>query len=58
MNMFQQLAFCEAKKRYAHYIVDCFTMPNSYVNMQLHNLVEYLSARETTNTIENFYGIL
>lgn len=53
--LYQQLAFGEAKKQYAHYIVDCFTIRNSFENIQLHNLVEYFSAMETSLTIANAY---
>lgn len=53
MNLYQQLAFGEAKKQFAHYIVDCITVRNSYVNIQLHNYVEYRSAIETSCTIAN-----
>lgn len=57
MNLFQQLSLGESKKHFSHYVVDCFTVQNSYVNIQLHNLVEYLSAMETAQTIENAYRI-
>lgn len=55
MNFFQQLAMGEAKKQFAHYIVDCLTMRNSYANIQLHNYVEYRSAIETSRTIANAF---
>ena len=57
MNLFQQLALGESKKQFAHYVVDCLTVQNSYINIQLHNLVEHLSAMEATQTIENAYRI-
>ena len=55
MNLYQQLAMGEAKKQFAHYIVDCVTLRNSYENIALHNLVENLSAMETTRTISNAF---
>ena len=53
--LYQQLAWGEAKKQYAHYIVDCLTIKNSYVNIYLHNVVETFSAIETSRTIANTY---
>ena len=53
--LYRQLAWGEAKKQYAHYIVDCLTLKNSYVNTYLHNVVETLSAMETSRTIANAY---
>lgn len=53
--LYQQLALGEAKKRYAHFIVDCLTLRNTYANTQLHNFVEHLSAMETSRTIASFF---
>lgn len=55
MNLYQQLAFGEAEKQFAHYIVDCVTLQNSYWNIQLHNYVEYCSAIETSHTVANAF---
>ena len=55
MTLYQQLALGEAKKRYAHYVVDCLALRNTHVNIQLHNFVEYLSAIETSHTIASFF---
>ena len=57
MNLYQQLALGEAKKHFAHSLIDSFTVPYTFINIQLHNLVEYLSATETAHTIENAYRI-
>lgn len=51
MNLYQQLALGEAKKQFAHYVVDCLTFRNSYINNQLHNYVEFRSAIETSRII-------
>ena len=48
----------EAKKQFAHYIVDCIAMRNTYANIQLHNYVEYRSAIETSRTIANAFKFL
>lgn len=53
--LYQQLAWGEAKKQYAHYIVDCLTIKNSHVNIYLHNVVETFSAIETSHTIAKAY---
>ena len=55
MKLYQQLAMGETKKHFAHYIVDCFTARYSYENIALHNLVETLSAMETSRTIANAF---
>ena len=53
--LYLQLAWGAAKKQYAHYIVDCLTLKSSYVNTYLYNVVETLSAMETSRTIANAY---
>ena len=53
--LYQQLALGEAKKRYAHFIVDYLTLRNTYANTQLYNFVERLFTIETSCTIASFF---
>ncbi|MCI9405217.1 MAG: hypothetical protein HFJ22_07350 [Clostridia bacterium] len=57
MNMYQQLALGEMKKNFAHNLIDSLTVQGTLVNIQLHNLVEYLSTMEKAHTMENTYRI-
>ena len=52
---YQQLAFGEAKKQFAHFVVDCITVRNSNKNIFLHNWVENMSAIETSRTLVNAF---
>ncbi len=55
--MYQQLALGEMKKNFAHNLIDSLTVQGTLVNIQLHNLVEYLSTMEKAHTMENTYRI-
>ena len=60
-SSFQHFAFKyingEEKKRYAHYLVDCYTYGSSQLNLQLHNLVNlFANAEKAATTIKMIMG--